>query len=86
MWDGQAELGFIALGQWVFNAPLKGCAAPVRIVERRGAIGNVQVRNFVLPDQKVSAAVFIEDPNFEFGEIWQGSGFSHDLLAAAACP
>jgi D-alanyl-D-alanine carboxypeptidase len=67
MWDGQPQLGFIALGQWAFEAPLKGCAKPVRIVERRGAVGGVQVRNF------------------DFGEVWQGSGFSHDLLAAAAC-
>lgn len=85
LWDGQAELGYIALGQWVFTVPLKGCAAPVKIVERRGAIGAVQVRNFILPDQKVAAAVFVANPEFDFGEIWQGSGFSHDLLALAAC-
>jgi D-alanyl-D-alanine carboxypeptidase len=86
MWDGQAELGFIALGQWVFEAQLNGCSKSVRVVERRGAIGNVQVRNFILPDQKLAAAAFIESPDFDFGEIWQGKGFSYDLLSAAACP
>ncbi len=86
MWDGQADLGFIALGQWVFEAQLSGCAEPARIVERRGAIGGVQVRNFILPESDVAVIAFTNRDDFEFGEIWQGKGFSYDLLSAAACP
>jgi D-alanyl-D-alanine carboxypeptidase len=85
MWDGQPELGFIALGQWSFGAELKGCAMPVRIIERRGAIGGVQVRNFILPDADVVVIAFTNRDDFEFGEIWQGKGFAFDLLSAAAC-
>ena len=85
MWDGQPNLGFIALGQWSFGAELKGCASPVRIIERRGAIGGVQVRNFILPDADVVVVAFTERDDFDFGEIWQGKGFSFDLLSAAAC-
>ena len=85
MWDGQPGLGFIALGQWVFDARLKGCAAPVKIVERRGAIGGVEIRNFILPDRHLALVVFTDHSPFAFGEIWQGTGFSHDLLAAAVC-
>jgi D-alanyl-D-alanine carboxypeptidase len=85
LWDGQPELGYIALGQWVFEAPVKGCSEPLRIVERRGAIGGVQVRNFILPDQDIAVAAFTNSGDFQFGEIWQGGGFSHDLLAIAAC-
>jgi len=86
LWDGQAALGYVALGQWVFTARLAGCAEPVRIVERRGAIGGMQLRNLILPEQKVIAVVFAGSDNFDFGEIWQGQGFSHDLLSKAACP
>jgi D-alanyl-D-alanine carboxypeptidase len=86
LWDGQADLGFIALGQWVFTAPLSGCATPVRIVERRGAIGGIQVRNFILPDKKMALVAFTDQGEFEFGEVWQGKGFSYDLLGIAACP
>lgn len=86
MWDGRPELGYLALGQWSFTAPLKGCAAPVRIVERRGAIGGVQVRNFILPEQALALALFADQAEFDFGEIWQGKGFSHDMLSLAACP
>lgn len=85
LWDGKPELGFMALGQWVFEAPLKGCAKPVKIVERRGAIGGVQVRNFILPDLKIAVAAFTHQGEFDFGEVWRGTGFSHDLLAATAC-
>jgi D-alanyl-D-alanine carboxypeptidase len=85
MWDGQPDLGFIALGQWAFGAELKGCATPVRIIERRGAIGGVQVRNFILPDADVVVVAFTNRADFEFGEIWQGKGFAFDLLSAAAC-
>lgn len=85
MWDGQPQLGAIALGQWVFSVPLIGCAKPVLIVERRGAIGGVEVRNFILPDADVVAIVFVNRSGFDFGEVWQGKGFSYDLLSAAAC-
>jgi D-alanyl-D-alanine carboxypeptidase len=85
MWDGQPNLGFIALGQWAFGAELKGCPTPVRIIERRGAIGGVQVRNFILPDADVVVIAFTNRDDFDFGEIWQGKGFAFDLLSAAAC-
>jgi D-alanyl-D-alanine carboxypeptidase len=87
LWDGQADLGYIALGQWVFEAPLKDCAAPVKLVERRGSIGGVQVRNFIAPNKQAAVVVFADksESDFEFGEIWQGSGFSHDVLNFALC-
>lgn len=86
MWDGKAELGYIALGQWSFPATLKGCLAPVRIVERRGAIGGIQVRNYILPELEIAVVLFSDQGEFEFGEIWQGTGFAHDMLSLAACP
>ncbi len=85
MWDGRPELGSIALGQWVFEASLKGCQKPVRIVERRGAIGGVQVRNFIMPDTDNVVIAFSNRDDFDFGEVWQGKGFSYDLLSAAVC-
>ncbi len=87
LWDGQPRLGYMALGQWVFDAKLKDCATPVRLVERRGAIGGVQVRNFMIPERQTAIVAFSDkaEGDFEFGEIWQGSGFSHDLLNAALC-
>jgi hypothetical protein len=33
----------------------------------------------------VSIVVFSNQADFDFGEIWQGKGFSHDVLAAALC-
>lgn len=86
MWQGDPALGYMALGQWVFEVPLQGCAEPVRIVERRGDIGAVQVRNFILPEKNMAVVAFSQEKPFDFGEVWQGSGFAHDLLAAAACP
>ncbi|MFU7527921.1 serine hydrolase domain-containing protein [Qipengyuania sp. ASV99] len=85
MWDGNPELGFMALGQWVFEAPLNGCEAPVRIVERRGGIGAVQVRNFIIPERQMAVVAFSQREPFEFGEIWMGSGFSYELLSKAVC-
>lgn len=88
MWDGKPELGYMALGQWVFEFPLAGCSNPVRIVERRGAIGWVQARNFMLPDFGIAIALFTDrgEGDFDFGEVWTGSGFSHDMLSLAVCP
>lgn len=86
LWDGKSELGYMALGQWVFDAPLRGCEMPVRIVERRGGIGKYQTRNIILPDLDVAVALATTDGAFEFGEIWTGEGFMHDFLSAIACP
>lgn len=85
MWNGDPALGYMALGQWVFEVPLKGCDGPVRIVERRGDVGAVQVRNFILPDKQIAVVAFSQQKPFDFGEVWMGNGFSHDLLSAAAC-
>jgi CubicO group peptidase (beta-lactamase class C family) len=86
LWDGQPELGYLALGQWAFEAQLTGCSAPVRIIERRGAIGGVQVRNFILPETEMALAMFTDQAEFDFGEIWQSAGFSYEMLSLAACP
>ena len=86
LWDGQPELGYLALGQWAFEAQLAGCSAPVRIIERHGAIGGVQVRNFILPETEMALAMITDSAEFDFGEIWQGAGFSHEMLSLAACP
>ncbi|WP_375398567.1 serine hydrolase domain-containing protein [uncultured Sphingomonas sp.] len=86
MWRGDPGLGFEALGQWSFDAKLKGCPTPVKIIERRGGIGRFQARNILLPDQDMSIVIFTNRGDFDFGEVWQGKGFSYDLLSAAACP
>ena len=86
MWVGEPELGYAALGAWSFAAPLKTCPDPVRLIERRGQIGGVEVRNFLLPDQGAALILFTNRAGFGFGEVWQQAGFSHDMLAAIACP
>jgi D-alanyl-D-alanine carboxypeptidase len=85
MWDGQPRLGSIALGQWAFTAKLKGCDHPTRIVERRGQIGGVQVRNFILPEWDAVVIAFADRAELDFGEVWQGKGLSYDLLSAGVC-
>ena len=85
LWAGDPALGYQALGQWSFEASLKGCAATVRIIERRGGIGRFQARNLILPDRHIAIIAFTNRADFDFGEIWQGKGFSYDMLSAAAC-
>lgn len=86
MWTGEPRLGYAALGAWSFPAPIKGCPDPVRLVERRGEIGGIEIRNFILPDQASALILFTNRQGFAFGEVWQQAGLSHDLLAAIACP
>lgn len=89
MWTGDSKRGFAALGQWAFSSPIKGCGgSPVRIVERRGAIGGVVLRNIILPDLDMVLIMTSNraEADAEFGEIWQQRGITHDVLAAALCP
>jgi CubicO group peptidase (beta-lactamase class C family) len=88
MWNGKPEYGFAAFGQWSFSAPLKVCGAvPVRIVERRGAIGGVVLRNIILPDLDVVIIMTSNraEADAAYGEIWQQAGISHDVMRAALC-
>ncbi|MBL8514173.1 MAG: beta-lactamase family protein [Betaproteobacteria bacterium] len=85
-WKGEPSLGFIAFGVWAYPAPLKGCKEPVALIERRGAIGGIQVRNVLIPARDRALIVFTNRADVNFGEVWQGSGLTHDLLAAMLCP
>ncbi len=85
MWRGDPTLGSMAMGQWSFSARLKGCALPVRLIERRGAIGRFAVRNVIAPDLGLAMVLFTNRGDDGFGEIWQGSGRTYDLLSAGAC-
>lgn len=86
MWYGDPELGYAALGAWSFSPPLKGCPDPVALIERRGAIGGIQVRNFLAPATRTAVILFTDTSEFGFGEVWDGRGFAHDMLAATLCP
>lgn|GEM_PF-1309457 len=84
LWRGDPRFGYAALGQWVYTVPLKGCATPQKLVERRGEIGGIQVRNVIAPVSGLALIVFTDRP-FDFGEAWQGKGGSYDLFSAAFC-
>lgn len=86
MWDGDPALGYAALGAWAFPAELTGCAEPVMLVERRGDIGGVQVRNIIAPKAERALVIFTNDGAFDFGEIWRGEGWSYDFASVAFCP
>jgi CubicO group peptidase (beta-lactamase class C family) len=85
LWQGEPRIGYVALGAWSFTTRLAGCAAPVALVERRGDIGDVQVRNLIAPAQRQSLVVFTNDGTFDFGELWQGKGAGYALASAAFC-
>ena len=85
LWNGDPKLGYEALGAWSYPARLNGCAEPVALIERRGDVGGIQVRNVIAPDLGRSIVVLINDDMVDFGEVWQGKGLSHDLLSAAFC-
>jgi D-alanyl-D-alanine carboxypeptidase len=85
MWAGKPGNGFAALGQWAFRVNLRGCKDDVLLIERRGAIGGVQVRNYILPERNIVLIAMTNRDTIDFGELWQGSGLGHMLLSAAAC-
>jgi D-alanyl-D-alanine carboxypeptidase len=85
LWTGDPALGYVALGAWSFEAPLAGCAGPVALVERRGEIGGIQVRNLLAPELGGALIVFSNTAATEFGELWQGAGLGFELASAAFC-
>ena len=86
MWRGDPHWGQAALGQWQYETSLTGCPAPVSVVERRGQIGGVQIRNFILPAMGKALVMFTRRGDFDFGEVWQNKGFAYRALSAVGCP
>lgn len=86
LWTGDPKLGYVALGAWSFEAPLRGCTGNIALVERRGQIGGVQVRNLIAPALRSALVVFSNTTATDFGELWQGQGLGYDLASAAFCP
>ena len=85
MWAGNPKLAASALGQWQYRVPLKGCTSALSVVERRGEIGGVQIRNFILPETGRALVLFTRRGDFAFGEVWQGKGFAYEALSAIGC-
>ena len=87
LWTPDAALDNQALGQWVFEAQPTGCDKPLRVVERRGAIGRYQMLNVMLPDlgQQLIAATPQPEEEFAFGQVWEADSFLHDAIAMLAC-
>lgn len=81
----RAEENYVALGAWSFESPLKGCDAPVRLIERRGDIDAVEMRSIIAPDFKRSVVVFSNYDGADFGEIWMQKGLAFELVSAAFC-
>ena len=71
---------------WSFAASLAGCPGQVRLVERRGEIGGVEVRNLIAPDLGRILVVFADRAGLDFGEIWRGRGLTYELANKAFCP
>ena len=69
MWEGRPQYG----------------DAAQRIIERRGAIGGAQVRNYILPERNIVLIAMTNRDKTDFGELWQSAGLGYELLSAAAC-
>jgi CubicO group peptidase (beta-lactamase class C family) len=86
MWKGEPSLGYVALGAWSYPATLKGCAAPVAVVERQGHIGGIRVLNLFVPSEQVALIAVSNQEKTDFGALWSGKGLSYDILRATLCP
>ena len=85
MWQSSPDNGFLSFFQWIYPAPLKGCAEPVRIVERQGLIGGIELRNYILPESGRGLILFSRHRPTGLGDPWEGKGFAFDLLSLVAC-
>ena len=85
MWTADAGNGFLAFFQWSYPAPLRGCVGPVRIVERQGLVGGIELRNYLLPESGRGLILFSRRRPTNIGDPWEGNGFAFDLLSAVAC-
>jgi D-alanyl-D-alanine carboxypeptidase len=85
MWQSTADNGYYGFFQWIYPAPLKGCAKPVRIVERQGLVGGIELRNYLMPETGRGLILFSRHRPTNLGDPWEGKGFAFDLLSSVVC-
>jgi D-alanyl-D-alanine carboxypeptidase len=85
MWASTRENGYYGFFQWIYPAPLAGCEKPVRIVERQGLIGGIELRNYLLPELGRGVIMFSRKRPTELGDPWEGKGFAFDVLSSVVC-
>lgn len=85
MWQSTRANGFYGFHQWIYPSSLKGCAGPVKIVERQGLVGGIELRNWLLPETGRALILFSRKRPTDLGDPWEGKGFAFDLLSAVAC-
>jgi CubicO group peptidase (beta-lactamase class C family) len=85
MWKSERSNGFYGFHQWIYPSRLKGCARPVRIVERQGLIGGIELRNYLLPESGRALIMFSRHRPTNLGDPWENKGFAYDLLSSVAC-
>jgi D-alanyl-D-alanine carboxypeptidase len=85
MWQSRRENGFYGFLQWIFPAKLSGCAREMRIVERQGLVGGIELRNYLLPATGQAVILFSRHRPSNFGDPWEGKGFAFDVLSAVVC-
>jgi CubicO group peptidase (beta-lactamase class C family) len=85
MWQSSRQNGFYGFHQWIFPAKLAGCGKELRVVERQGLVGGIELRNYLLPETGQALILFSRHRPSDFGDPWEGKGFAFDLLSAVAC-
>ena len=85
MWESDRANGFYGFHQWIYPSSLKGCGKPVRIVERQGLVGGIELRNYLLPESGRALIMFSRHRPTDLGDPWENKGFAFDLLSAVAC-
>ncbi len=85
MWVADRSNGFYGFFQWIYPSTLAGCGRPVRIVERQGLVGGIELRNYLLPETGRSLILFSRHRPTDLGDPWEGKGFAFDLLSIVAC-
>ena len=85
MWKASRANGFHGFFQWIYPSRLQGCPTPVRIVERQGLVGGIEMRNYILPESGRALIMFSRHRPTNLGDPWEGKGFAFDLLSKVAC-
>ena len=85
MWESSRQNGFYGFHQWIFPAKLAGCGKEMRVVERQGLVGGIELRNYLLPETGQALILFSRHRPSDFGDPWEGKGLAFDLLSPVVC-
>ena len=83
MFTPDKVFGYVGLGSWAYDLKVPGESNAIRVVERQGNIGGIQVLNVLAPAANVSMSIMANTDYADLFNLYSRRGLPYELVCLA---